>query len=694
MTFDPTYPRREGVHSPENRDKEIGLGTPLKDDSLTPLSASPDQHRQVLGIGPGTPWKEADEAEPPAAPAQAAPIPAAPTPAAPTPAAAAPDAPISAAATPAAPTPVAPTPVAPPRAVAPLTEGEEEAVDEFARMFSQSVENETEPGEILHGRVLRIEADGVIVDVGLKSEGVIAREEFLDARGELQAKPGDEVQVSVQRRENADGLMVLSKRRVDKRLAWERVQAALANNSPVEGLLAAKCKGGYTVDLGGGVQAFLPGSQLDIRPVGDADAFLGKRYAFKVIKFNKDRGNIVLSRRNLLLDERQHLRAQAVAQLAPGRMVRGVVKTLTKFGAFVDLGGVDGLLRVEDMSWARVTNPRQVVQTGEEIEALVLSVSEETGKVALGLKQKSQDPWVNLETKYPVGSLVEGEVVSLAEFGAFLRLEEGIEGLLPVSELSWTKRIRHPQDVLKTGDRVRVKVLSLDPAAKKISLGLKQTEPDPFTVFLDSHKAGETLEGEVKSLTSYGAFVELAEGVSGLLHVSDLTWDASVRQPAELLKRGDKLTVKILEILPDKKKISLGLKQLTLDPWRAAIKRYPVGTVVRVKVLRNTKIGSFVQLEPGVEGLIHISQLERTKGAADPEPPAVGSELDAKVVKVSAEEHKIGLSIKEHLQDQEHAEVQKYLAPSGKRGVSLAELAGVDLEALKRRVGGDTADQA
>lgn len=672
MTFDPIYPQRASAHSPEDREQEIGLGTPLKDDSLTPLSPSPDQHRQVLGIGPGTPLREADE-EPAAAiptPMAVAPVPE----------------PVDASPKPAERSAAVPDPT-------PLSEAEEEAVDEFARALSQAEEKETEQGEVLRGRVLRIDTDGVIVDVGLKSEGIIAREEFLDARGELQAKPGDEVQVMVQRRENADGLMVLSKRQVDKRLAWERVRAALANNTAVEGLLVARCRGGYTVDLGGGVRAFVPGSQLDLRSVGDGEAWLGKRYDFKVIKLNHERGNIVLSRRNLLLDQRQHQRAAAVSQLAPGRLVRGVVKTLTKFGAFVDLGGVDGLLRVEDMSWARVTNPRQVVQAGDEIEALVLSVNEETGKVALGLKQKSTDPWADLGTKYPVGSLVEGEVVSLAEFGAFLRLEEGVEGLLPVSELSWTKRIRHPQDVLKTGDRVRVKVLSLDPVHKKISLGLKQTEPDPFTVFLETHKVGETLAGEVKSLTSYGAFVELAEGVSGLLHVSDLTWDASVRQPAELLKRGDKLTVKILEVLPEKKKISLGLKQLTLDPWHAAVKRYPVGTVVRVKVLRNTKIGSFVQLEPGIEGLIHVSQLERTKGAADPEPPAVGSEVDAKVVKVNAQEHKIGLSIKEHLQDQEQAEVKKYLAPTAKRGVSLAELAGVNLEDLKRRVGGDAPEQ-
>lgn len=647
-------------------EKGIGMGTPLKDDSLTPMSPKRDQHETVLGIGPGTPWNDDDATE--AATAASAPA-----------------APVRAA----APAPAAvPAQAAAPAQADTAFEGEEEFQNEFAQVYEQSLEKELTPGEVIRGRIIRIDTDEVVVDVGYKSEGIIAKEEFINARGEFTARVGEEVAVLVQRRENKEGLMVLSKRQVDKRLGWERVKAAMANNGAVEGQLASKCKGGYLVDLDG-VQAFLPGSQLDLQSVANPDEQLGKRFRFKIIKLNKERGNIVVSRRSLLIDERNAKRSEALTQVTPGRLVRGVVKTITKFGAFIDLGGVDGLLRVEDMSWSRATNPRQFVKQGEEIEALVLSVNEETGKIALGLKQKSSDPWADLEKKYPVGSLVEGTVVSLAEFGSFLRLEEGVEGLLPVSEMSWTKRIRHPQDVLKVGDTVRVKVLSLDAAAKKISLGLKQTEPEPFSLYIESHKAGEVVTGEVKSLTSYGAFVEIAEGVSGLLHVSDLSWDASVRQPAEVLKRGDTIQVKILEILPEKKKISLGLKQLAQDPWFEAVKRYPVGASVRVKVLRNTKIGSFVALEPGVEGLIHISQIDKPKGAAEPVMPEVNSTIEAKVIKVSPAEHKIGLSIRELLSDQEQAEVQKYLAPTAKRGgVSLGELAGVDFEELKRRVGG------
>lgn len=676
MAFEFTHSINSNTDSSGALDKEIGMGTPLKDDSLTPLAASGQKHEPVLGIGPGTPWKD-PETEETAAGAQAC--------------AAAQEQPSSEEKIAPA---VKPESVCVPETAAEASaedetfDGEEEYQSEFAQVFAESLEKELEPGEIIRGRIIRIDPDEVVVDVGYKSEGIIAKEEFMNARGEFTASVGDEVKVLVQRRENKEGLMVLSKRQVDKRLGWERVKSAMANNGAVEGQIASKTKGGYIVDLDG-VQAFLPGSQLDLHAVSNPDEYLGKRFAFKVIKLNKDRGNIVVSRRNLLIDERNQKRSQVLSQIAPGRLVRGVVKTITKFGAFVDLGGVDGLLRVEDMSWSRATNPRQFVKQGDEIETLVLSVNEETGKVALGLKQKSQDPWANLETKYPVGGLVEGEVVSMTDFGTFLRLEEGVEGLLPISEMSWTKRIRHPQDVFKTGDHVRVKVLSVDPAAKKISLGLKQTEPEPFSLFLESHKAGDVVAGEVKSLTSYGAFVEVAEGVSGLLHISDISWDASIRQPADVLKRGERVEVKILEIQTDKKKISLGLKQLSADPWRAAVKRYPVGTAVKVKVLRNTKIGSFVQLEPGVEGLIHVSQMEKPKGAAEPEMPAVGSTVDAKVVKVNAEEHKIGLSVREFIQDQEQAEVQKYLSPSGKRGgVSLGELAGVDLEALKRKVAG------
>jgi small subunit ribosomal protein S1 len=417
---------------------------------------------------------------------------------------------------------------------------------------------------------------------------------------------------------------------------------------------------------------------------------LGQRLAFRVIKLNRERGNIVISRRNQLLAERNLKRSEVLSRITPGRMVRGVVKSITRFGAFIDLGGLDGLLRTEDMSWSRISNPRQLVHSGEELEVLVLSVDEAGGKIALGLKQKSQNPWETAATKYPLGGLVEGEVVTLAEFGAFLRLEEGVEGLLPISEMSWTRRLRHPQEILKIGDSVRVKILAVDPAAKKITLGLKQTEPDPYLVFVEGNRPGSVVTGEVKSLTSYGAFVELAEGVTGLLHVSDLSWDATVRQPAELLKRGDQIRVKILEYHPDQKKISLGLKQLAEDPWAAAAKKYPVGSVVRVKVIRNTKVGTFVQLEPGVEGLIHISQLDKPKNGTEPAGLPVGESVDAKVIKINLEEHKLGLSVREFAADQEEAELKKYMSPASKRGVSLAEISGVNFEELKKRVGGES----
>jgi len=645
--------------------KAIGGGTPLADDSLTPLSSPADKHQPVLGIGPGTPWNDADAQEP----ESPAPAPAVSSPAFSTPA------PVP------APRPE-PVVVAAPAVAAAEEEMDEDMGANFGEALAQSMESEPNQGEIISGRIIRIDSDGVIVDVGYKSEGLIPREEFINARGEFTAIVGEPVQVLIQRRENREGFMVLSKRLVDRSLAWDRVKASLAGNMAVEGQVVGAIKGGFTVDLGG-LQAFLPGSQLDVRAVAKPEELFGQTLQFKVIKINKERNNIVVSRRNLLVEEQSQKRAEAITRLSVGRLVKGTVKNITKFGAFVDLGGVDGLLRTEDMSWSRVANPRQLVAVGDEIEALILSLDEATGKVGLGLKQKSSDPWVNLGTKYPVGSLVQGEVVSLAEFGAFLRLEEGVEGLLPVSEMSWSKRVRHPQDVVKAGDTVRVMVLAADPAAKKITLGLKQTEPEPYGVYFASHKAGETVEGEVKTLTNFGAFVELAEGVTGLVHISDLTWDGSVKQPSDVLQRGDKVKVKILEFLADKKKISLGLKQTQADPWVAAASRYPVGTVVKVKVLRNTKVGVFVQLEPGVEGLIHISQMEK-KGTETPELP-LDSMVEAKVIKASLGERKIGLSVRELANDMESEEVKKYLN-TNKRGAALSELSGGDKlqELLKR----------
>jgi small subunit ribosomal protein S1 len=645
-------------------ESEIGTGTPLHDseEAETPLYVAGEKMKPVVSIGPGTPLNEPDTTEEPVA------------------------------ATPSEDhfeaTPVTDEPVqaetAAPFAEVPVDETPN-LEEDFAQELDKTLENEPSPGEVIRGRVIRIDDDGVVVDIGYKSEGIIDRAEFLNAKGEFTTQVGDEVEVLLERRENREGLLVLSKQKVDKRKSWNMAKAALANNSSMEGMIFQKCKGGFMVDLGGS-QAFLPSSQLDVAQVKNPDAFLDKTHKFKIIKMNRERGNIVVSRRNHLLEDRDKKRTDAISKLTPGRMVHGVVKNITNFGAFIDIGGIDALLHVNDMSWAKVSHPRHIVNIGDEIEVLVLSIDQEAGKVALGLKQKSEDPWLNITEKYPKDSMVEGEVVSLTDFGAFLRLENGVEGLLPVSELSWTRRVRHPKEILKMGDTVRVKVLSMDAGAKKITLGLRQTEQEPFSLYAESHKAGAVVVGEVKTLARYGAFVELAEGVTGLLHISDLSWNGSVKEPGDVLKVGERVEVKLLEINTDQKKVALGLKQLGEDPWVEASKKYTMGSIVKAKVVRNTKFGAFVELEPGVEGLVHISQLVKEKGKNDPEPLTEGEVVDVKVVKMNREEHKIGLSVREALVAQEAAEMRKYLSPENKPGFSLGEASGVDLEELKKRL--------
>lgn len=654
----------------------VGTGTPLRDsdDQASPLFTPAEQLNPLAGIGPGTPLNDPDpvaETRQPAAPA----------------------APLSAppAATVVPPPAAAAVETAPAAEVQPAAE-DAGAEEDFAQELEQALETEPTIGEVITGRVLRIDEEGVVVDIGSKSEGIIPRAEFLDARGEFNTRVGEEIEVLLERRENREGLMVLSKRKVDQRRAWNQAKAALANNTSISGLIFQTCKGGFMVDLGGAT-AFLPASQLDLATVKDPETYLNRKFQFKIIKMNKERGNIVVSRRNQLLDERLKKREGIVAGLTPGRLVHGVVKHLTNYGAFVDIGGMDALLHINDMSWSRVTHPRQVVNLGDEIEALILSVDQASGKVALGLKQKSEDPWQNLAAKYPVDSLVEGEVVTLTDFGAFLRLEEGVEGLLPVSEMSWTRRIKHPKELLKLQDLVRVKVLALDPQAKKITLGLRQTEQEPFAAYADSHKAGDIVTGEVKSLTKFGVFVELAEGVTGLVHLSDLSWNSALKDPGEAFKAGDRIQVKILDLQRDKKKIALGVKQLLQDPWAEAAKKYALGAVVPATVVRNTKFGIFVQLEPGVEGLIHVSQLDRPKGQTDFAPIPEGTTVEAKVIKVNLAEHKIGLSIREAVQEQEAAEIKKYLSPSNKPTISLAEASGVNWEELRKRVSGESSPQ-
>lgn len=666
---------QEQAEDNQTKLESIGAGTPLSDTDETPLYVIEEKHEPVVGIGAGTPLYDADEQQDDATSAQQvtpdqdiAPAESLPTQSA--------SEQVAEADTESVPTSA---PIETPAA----QEDSEET--DFAAELEQSFNKELEIGDIIQGTVIRIDEDGVIVDVGYKSEGVIAKQEFLDAQGCFHTQVGDQIDVLLERKENKEGLLVLSKQKVDRRMGWNKAKVALANGNAMEGLIYEKCKGGLMVDLGG-INAFLPGSHLDIKPSSDLDQFIGRRYKFKVIKMNRERKNIVVSRRNQLIDEQNRKRDEVISKMAPGRLVHGIVKNLTNYGAFVDIGGVDALLHINDMSWSKVTNPRAVVAVGDELEVMILSIDQDQNRIALGLKQKSQDPWQDIEKNYPVGSIVEGQVVSVTDFGAFLSIGEGLEGLLPVSEMSWTKRIRHPKEILKIGDSVRVKVLALDSAAKKITMGLKQTEPEPFSVYIETVNPGDVVEGEVKSLVPYGAFVEIGEGVSGLIHISDLSWDNHVKKTSDILSVGDRIKVKILEIQKEKKKISLGLKQLSVDPWDKVAKNYSTGKMVSGKVVRQTKFGVFIQLEPGIEGMIHVSQLEKEKGKHEPIMPEVGSELSAKVIKVNKQEHKIGLSVREFLHDQEKAEMEKYLSPEHKPGFSLGDAVGDKMKELLKKV--------
>jgi small subunit ribosomal protein S1 len=521
----------------------------------------------------------------------------------------------------------------------------EETGEDFRTIYSESLKN-IEEGEIVIGRVVRVDKDGVLVDVGYKSEGIIPMAEFGGQAAEA-VKPGDEVEVYLERKEDNDGRVVLSKQKVDKQKVWSRLYKAFDAKETLRGTITRRIKGGLVIDING-VDCFLPASQVALRPTSDLDQFINQTVDVRVIKFNRGRGNVVASRRVLLEEEREKKRHETLANLEAGQVRQGVVKNIVQYGAFIDMGGIDGLLHITDMAWGRVSHPSEVVQIGQTIEVKILSVDKENGKISLGLKQKSQDPWADIEGKYPAGSRHRGKVVNLTEYGAFIKLEEGVEGLVHVSEMSWFKRIKHPSAVVAIGQEVEFVVLNVDRAAKKISLGMKQVEPDPWQTLENRLPVGSKMNGTVKSLTDYGAFVELEEGLEGLLHISDMSWTGAVKHPGEVLKKAQVVEVMILSIDKEKRKISLGLKQFQPDPWEGIARRYEVGKEVECKILRLTNFGAFVELEPGVEGLIHISQLAENPPAKAEDVVKVGDEVKAKVIKLSLEDRKIGLSLKEH----------------------------------------------
>ncbi|HEX3598388.1 MAG TPA: 30S ribosomal protein S1 [Polyangiaceae bacterium] len=465
-------------------------------------------------------------------------------------------------------------------------------------------------GQIVSGIIVQVNRDSVVVDIGGKSEGVISKSEFLDASGEFAVKAGDRVDVYVESRETDDGLISLSKEKADKMKVWDEISSACERDEIIEGTITQRVKGGLSVTIRGGVKAFLPGSQVDLRPVRNLDKLIGQTYEFKVIKFNKKRGNIVLSRRVLLEKERDTMKARTLETLQEGMVLDGVIKNLTEYGAFVDLGGIDGLLHITDMSWGRVNHPSEVFKVGDKVTVKVLKYNAETERVSLGLKQTQEDPWNHAEEAYPLGKRVKGKVMSITDYGAFVELEAGIEGLIHVSEMSWTKKIKHPSKLLEIGQEVECQVLEVDARAKRISLGLKQLEPDPWTLFTDKYHPGDKISGKVRSITDYGVFVGIEEGVDGMVHKTDLSWTIKVNNPADLYAKGDDVTAIILSINHDEKKVSLGVKQVFDDPWGNLLDKYRPGTVVQqVTVLRLAEYGAFVKIEDGVEALVPTSDL-------------------------------------------------------------------------------------
>jgi len=521
-----------------------------------------------------------------------------------------------------------------------------------------------EEGEIVQGRIVQVRGGEVLVDVGYKSEGTIPLEEF--TRSGIAPKVGDEIEVYLEAKEDDDGLIVLSKDRADKIKVWDTVSRAFEKGVPVEGRVVEVVKGGLAVDVG--VRAFLPGSQVDLRPVKNLASLLGQTIRAKVIKLNRRRGNVVLSRRAMLEEEREDRRRHTLSVLQEGMALTGTVKNITDYGAFIDLGGIDGLLHVTDMSWGRIGHPSEIFQVGDQVEVVVLHFDKETSRVSLGYKQRSSDPWEVVEAKYPVGAKVTGRVVSLTNYGAFVELEPGIEGLVHVSEMSWTRRVRHPSKLVNVGEQVEVMVLDVNKATKRISLGMKQVEPDPWATIDERYKPGMRVQGQVRNLTDFGAFVELEPGVDGLLHISDMSWTRNIGHPSDLLKKGQQIETLILNVDRDAKRISLGVKQIQPDPWEVVAERYPVGSRVTGKVVRLTDFGAFVELEPGVDGLLHISQMSDRPVGRSEDIVNAGDELTLVVIRVDPAERRIGLSLKELAAAVEGGEVKEFRGRQRRRG--------------------------
>ena len=533
-----------------------------------------------------------------------------------------------------------------------------ENMDDMMDMYEESFKRFAE-GEVVTGRIISVDKDYVLVDIGYKSEGQIRIHEFQDENGNLIANEGDSVDVMVEWWDDEEERVVLSKEKAAKVKVWEAIKKSFDEDQTVEGVIVNRVKGGFSVDIG--VQAFLPGSQADLRPIRNLDEMVGKTFTFKILKYNRKRSNIVLSRRVILEEERDSKRTSTLESIEDGKIVDGIVKNITEYGVFVDLGGVDGLLHITDISWGRVKHPSELFSVGDKITVKILSFDIERERVSLGMKQLTEDPWLAATEKYPIGSRVNGKVVSLTDYGSFVELEEGIEGLIHVSEMSWTRKIRHPSKVVSVGDVVDTLVLDIKPESRRISLGMKQVVPNPWDVISEKYPVGTTIEGKIKNITDFGLFIGIGEGIDGLVHISDISWIKRIKHPSELYKKGDVVQAIVLDIEKENERFSLGIKQLEEDPWKTVAERYEVGKEITGTVTNLTDFGVFIEIEEGIEGLVHVSEISKEKIKTPIGKFSIGDVITAKVMNINSQERRIGLSIKRLEIESEQSLLSEYV---------------------------------
>ena len=554
-----------------------------------------------------------------------------------------------------------------------LGESMENAMNFYEESFKRFAE-----GEVVTGHIISIDKDHVLVDIGYKSEGQIRINEFKDEEGNTNAKVGDAVEVMVEWWDEEEERVVLSKEKAANIKIWDAIKKSYDEDGTVEGVISNRVKGGFSVDIG--VQAFLPGSQADLRPIRNLDELVGKTFEFKILKYNRKRSNIVLSRRAILEKEREEKRSTTLASIHEGMVVEGIVKNITDYGVFIDLGGVDGLLHITDISWGRVKHPSELFSVGDPITTKILSFDLEKERVSLGMKQLSVDPWSIAAEKYAVGSRVTGTVVSLTDYGAFVELEEGIEGLIHVSEMSWTRKIRHPSKVVSVGEEVDAIVLDIKPENRRISLGMKQVVPNPWDVIAEKYPLGTTIEGKIKNITDFGLFIGIDEGIDGLVHISDISWIKRIKHPSELYKKGDVVQAIVLDIEKESERFSLGIKQLQEDPWKSVAERYEVGKEITGTVTNLTDFGIFVELEEGIEGLVHVSEISKEKIKTPIGKYEIGEVINARVMNINSDERRIGLSIKRMEIEDEQSLLSEYVNNMGPATSSFGEILRENLQ--------------